>query len=135
MSILVTRKNSSALRRWSLGYLLAAFLVFLFGMLYERFSHNVYSAFMACAFAFPLAGGTLSCLLLNCFGKSVMPGKLPLNLYAFGISTLTTGSIVKGVLEIYGTTNQLVIVYWCVGAGLMVAAVALYIAAIAWRRL
>lgn len=134
MSTLVTKKDSATLRRWGLGYLLAALLVFLFGMGYERFSHGVYSAFMTCAFAFPLAGGALPCLLLNCLEKSVMPGKLPRDLYASGISTLTTGSIVAGVLEIYGTTNRLIVIYWFTGAGLVTIAAALYVAAIISRR-
>lgn len=30
-----------------------------FGEVYEHFSHNVYSAYMVFAFAFPLAGGAL----------------------------------------------------------------------------
>ena len=37
-------------------------------------------------------------------------------------TTITVGCIFKGVLEIYGTTNKLMIIYPAVVAGLMAAA-------------
>ena len=40
-------------------------------------------------------------------------------LYGSGIITLTIGSVMKGVLDIYGTTNGKIIVYPVAG-GLMV---------------
>lgn len=33
----------------------------------------------------------------------------------FGIAVWTMGCFVKGILEIYGTTNRLLSVYWIVG--------------------
>lgn len=43
------------------------------------------------------------------------PGRIARNLYRSGIATLTIGCIMQGVLEIYGTTNKLICVYWIVG--------------------
>ena len=48
------------------------------------------------------------------------PGRFALNAYNSGLAALTVGSIFKGVLDIYGTTNRLVYVYAAVG-GLLTA--------------
>lgn len=47
--------------------------------------------------------------------------------YHSGIATLTVGSIFKGVLEIYGTTNQLIVVYWIAGFGLLFIGILTYL--------
>ena len=47
------------------------------------------------------------------------PGSLELNAWGSGIAAMTAGSIFRGVLDIYGTTNKLVIVYPVVGTVLM----------------
>ena len=52
------------------------------------------------------------------------PVRLARNLYHSGILALTLGSILTGILEIYGTTNPLIAVYWFVGAGLIIAGIA-----------
>lgn len=92
------------------------------------FSHEVYSFSMVYAFLFPLVGGALP------FGIAVLkkPKKYPrissLRLYHFGLATLTVGSVVRGILEIYGTTNRLLMVYWVTGVALGTAGLMLYVA-------
>ena len=97
------------------AYLLAAVCCAAFGAIYECFSHGVYSCFMIGAFVFPLLLGAFPFRLLQKSGKP-FPGKLPGNLICAGVTTLTVGSIVQGILEIYGTTNPLVTGYWILGA-------------------
>ena len=111
----------------SLIYLLIAIFCALFGIIYEQFSHGVYSGYMIYAFAFPLIGGTLPFAALSLFAHGLLPGRLSRFLYNAGIAALTVGSIMKGVLEIYGTTNDLLIIYrfagfGFVGTGLMIYA-------------
>ena len=114
----------------ALVYLLAAIFCAVFGAVYELFSHGVYSGFMVYAFAFPLALGTLPFLLLNLalkgknsrFLLSLYSWRLPENLYHCGILTCTVGSLMTGVLDIYGTTNRLTVFYWFAGAVLILAA-------------
>lgn len=118
------------MRRLSRRYLIAAGAVLAFGLLYECFGHGVLSAFMLGAFLVPLAGGALPCFLLYRFGKLCMPGALPFRLWHFGLAALTVGCVIEGVLDIYGTTNQLIYVYWYVGGGLAALAVVLY--GLAW---
>lgn len=103
-------------------YLLVSLFCALFGAVYERFSHEVYSFYMIYAFVFPLAGGTLPFLAISLFRKRY-PGAVARNLYHSGIATLTVGSIVQGILDIYGTTNRLTGLYWIVGAILVISGI------------
>lgn len=96
------------------AYLTASAACALFGAVYELFGHGVYSLFMICAFAPPLLCGFVPFFLLGKAGKP-LPGGLAAELIHAGAAALTVGSIMQGVLEIYGTTNPLVTVYWIVG--------------------
>jgi len=50
------------------------------------------------------------------------------NLYHSGIAAITVGSLVQGVLDIYGTTNALINAYWWIGGILLSGGVTAYIA-------
>lgn len=99
------------LAKTSLVYLLIACFCALFGGVYEYFSHGVYSYPMLYAFAYPLLGGALPFLLLGLSRCKNEPAAPETTIYHCGIATLTLGSIISGVLEIYGTTNFLTICY------------------------
>ena len=109
----------------ALIYLLISLFCALFGAVYEMFSHEVYSFYMLYAFTFPLAGGTLPFLAMSLFRKRY-PKTIARNIYHSGIATLTVGSIIQGVLEIYGTTNHLTGLYWLVGVILLFAGIIFY---------
>lgn len=100
--------------RIAFRYLLAAILCALFGEVYELFSHGVYAYGMIYAFAFPLVCGVLPALLLLRKGIR-LPSGAALQLWHFGISALTVGSLFSGALEIYGTTSRLTAIYWLTG--------------------
>ena len=107
--------------------LVAALFLALFGAVYELFSHGVYSYFMIYAFAFPLALGALPLYLIGIL-HAVYPDRLSRSVYHAGIATLTAGSLVSGVLEIYGTGNPLTAVYWVAGILLVILGAVLYVA-------
>lgn len=109
------------------SYLLVSLFCVLFGFVYECFSHEVYSFYMIYAFIIPLIGGVLPFYGMALYGIRRVPKRLSINLYNSGIGTLTVGSIFKGVLEIYGTSNRLVIFYWLVGIGFVCVGVLLYL--------
>ena len=102
------------------AYLAAALGCALFGAVYECFSHGVCSPFMVCAFAFPLLLGALPFFLLRRAGRP-FPGPLAADLIHAGVAALTIGSILRGVLDIYGTTSPLLALYWILGAALSAA--------------
>lgn len=118
----------------ALIYLMIAIFCALFGAVYEHFSFGVYSYFMLYAFAFPLIGGALPSLLISLCDKAFTPWKLSEWLYHSSIATLTVGSIIRGVLDIYGTTNQLIQWYWYAGAALIAAAMLLCLIKILCKR-
>ena len=116
-------KNSA---RTAFAYLLVSLFCALFGAIYEYFSHEVYSFYMIYAFAFPLVGGTLPFFILNLSRKAKYPNSLSRNLYHSGIAAFTVGSIIRGVLDIYGTTNSLTSYYGIAGISLLIAGAAAY---------
>lgn len=120
----------AAMARTGFAYLLVTLFCAAFGAVYESLSHGVYSYFMLYAFAFPLCGGALPFTALSLGRGKRLPGFLPRQLYHFAIAALTVGSLMTGVLEIYGTTNDLLQVYWYAGALLLLAALAAYAAAL-----
>ena len=108
-------------------YLLISLFCVLFGGVYELYSHEIYSNYMIYAFLFPLMGGTLVFLSLLVF-RLRLPKRLSQNLYHAGIAALTVGCILEGVVEIYGTTNDLIRIYFIVGTALVAAGVIAYVA-------
>ena len=101
------------------AYLLATVGCAIFGAVYELFSHEVWSCFMICAFAFPLLLGAVPFFLMQMRGKP-FPGRAADFIHA-GVAALTVGSVLQGVLEIYGTSNPLTISCWLAGGTLTAA--------------
>lgn len=106
-------------------YLLISRFCILFGAVYEYFSHEVYSYFMLYAFVFPLVDGAFPFFAMT-FSSMLIPNRVSQNLYHSGIAALTTGFLFEGALEIYGTTNRLVSVYWILGILFVLAAILIY---------
>ena len=117
----------------ALRYLLISLFCVLFGAVYEVFSYEVYSFFMIYAFVFPLLLGVLPFLLIRLRGMR-SPNPVCRNLYHAGVATLTVGCIIAGVVEIYGTTNALILLYWMVGILLLLIPTVLYLTAKTYER-
>ena len=124
------RSRRQKLLLWDLY---ATLFCVLFGAVYEVFSHGVYSYGMIYAFVFPLVLGVLPLLLIG-MRRAPDPNRFSQNVYHAGIAALTVGSIVTGVLEIYGTTNPLTLVYWILGSLLTVLGAAAYLAVLFGKR-
>ena len=103
-------------------YLTVSIIIAVAAAVYGLFSHGVHSCYMTYAFMIPLLLGTLPHLtaaMKNASGKSGSDGKrfssakraAASDLQLALIATLTTGSLLKGALDIYGTTSRLLIVY------------------------
>lgn len=118
-------EKAAALRQ-ARGYGFVTVICAVFGGVYELFSHGIYSCYMIYAFGVPLV---LGCLLFLCIGMSKLPqpSRITLNLWNSGVAALTVGCLFKGVLEIYGTTNRLTLVYPIVGAFFLVSGALCYI--------
>ncbi|MBQ7460618.1 MAG: hypothetical protein IJS72_04535 [Oscillospiraceae bacterium] len=121
------KSSRRRLSRNLIVYVLATIFCALFGAVYERFSHGVYSYYMLYAFAIPLCLGVLP-LSLIIAGAGRVPSKAVRSFFDCGVATLTVGCIFKGVLYIFGTTNRLSIVYMLAGIPLLAIGIILYLA-------
>ena len=118
-------------------YLLASIVIAAAAAVYGLFSHGVYSYYMTYAFMIPLLGGALPHLISvmrradaaaegeEQAGAANIPAAKDMQL-AF-VATLTAGSLLKGVLDIYGTTNRLLIAYPVMAALILAAALTVLI--------
>ncbi len=107
-------------------YLGITVFVALFGAVYERFSHEVYSYCMLYAFAISLLLGVVVFFLLMKRGCAY-PNAMTAACYHGGIAALSLGSVVTGILEIYGTDNPLTRFYWILGSILCVFGILSYL--------
>lgn len=98
--------------------------VLIFGIIYEMFSHGVISYYMIFAFLIPLINFLINIIFIS---SKIKINKLSKNLFSMSICTFTFLSILKGVLDIYGTTNNLIFVYLIVGLILLVTSIFLFI--------
>lgn len=119
------RKRSRRALKSAGRYLLASAACMVIGVTYEYFSHDVWSVYMLFAFAVPLLAGALPSFTAWLL-KLPEPAPSAEAVYACGIITLTAGSFLQGVLEIYGTTNPLIAVFPAAGALLAAAGIVTY---------
>lgn len=105
-------------------YGIAAFICMVFGLIYERFSFGVYSPFMLGAFVIPLLLGVLPGLIALKRRGPIWASEAGLSFWRAGVMTLTAGSVVRGVLDIYGTESALLAAYPVLGAALLALSIA-----------
>lgn len=105
----------------------AAVFLLVFALIYEHFSHGVVSGYMLGAWLIPLARSIpylyierlyrqhlAECDEQRCAAAS--------GLWQLGIFTLSQGFVMKGIIEIYGTTNRWTAVYVPAAALLFITA-------------
>ena len=81
-------------------FIIITLVTLAFSRIYNIFSHDVHSLYMTYAFIIPLLLGILPNL------------KIKTNkVYNASVITLTIYSLMRGFLEIYGTTNNLISIY------------------------
>ena len=106
-------------------YLIFSSLCLVFACIYEMFSHQVYSMFMIFSFLIPLIMGVVVYALL--VKKHFLVNNISNSLYKMSLYTVTFGSIMKGVLDIYGTTNNKLLIYLIAGLILFVVSAVLQV--------
>ena len=108
-------------------YIIITLICILFAMIYESFSHGVISNFMIYSFSIPLVFGVVVSYVLCYLKITKTPTEIENKTYNAAIATFTIGSIIEGVLQIYGTTNSKVYVYLVVGIMLLVFSIGSYL--------
>lgn len=107
-------------------YLIASILLAIAGAVYEKASHGVYSYYMIYAFMIPLV---LGCLphIFDRRGIFETAGPAAEGLLAAAVTTLSVGSVVKGALDIYGTSNSMIVLYPVAGILAIAATLAVFV--------
>lgn len=106
------------------GYIALTAAAGLFSVIYELYSHGVYSDFMVYLFVIPLILGVLPEAIALIYPRWVTPDGWHRLLRDFAVATLSIGSILQGVVEIYGTTSTWTVYYFVVGAAMLLASIA-----------
>jgi|GEM_PF-3615546 len=119
----IKRRNQNILLSMALHYALAAAGAGVFSYIYESFSHGVYSIFMTHLFLIPLLCGAVPSFLLALSRKVYVDPTARL-LWSALVLTLALGSATQGVVEIYGTTTDYIVMYPVFAAILLVILVA-----------
>lgn len=109
--------------RTFLVYLGIALFCVLFDIIYEQFSYGEYSDAMRMMFFFPLIGGTLPFLIMYLTKVEIAVCRVAYNLWNSGISVLTCGCLIKGIIEISGRTTDYDIIYWILGGLMLLASI------------
>lgn len=104
----------------TIKYLLFTLFIITFSLIYEIFSFGVYSIFMILAFTMPLLGLIINFII---YKFKIKYNVKSLKLLDLSIITLTIGSILQGVLDIYGTTNYLIYFYLVIGILLLILSI------------
>lgn len=108
-------------------YLLITLFCGLFSFVYELFSHGVYSPYMVCLFVIPLLLGVLPHLVPG-FARANSPTAQWQRLtQSIAVATLTIGSALQGIVEIYGTTSDYIVYYAYAGFGLLILSAGLWL--------
>ena len=123
-----SEKISKNVMRTLFIYVGVTLFIGLFSTIYEINSHNVYSASMVFAFRYPLVLGVGMYLAMRFLPTDKVPGMVPATIYHFGVAMATVRSIFIGVLEIYGTTNRIMVaIYTVIALIFLIVGVGLYL--------
>lgn len=127
-TLFISEKNKkTSLIRFLVWCGITAFIA-LFGFVYEQFSHGVNSNYMWFAWIRPLIAGACIYAFLCFVPIKSVPGVLTESCYNLGVALFTMHSIIKGVLEIYGKTNdRMVLAYLILFLVFMISGVVLYV--------
>ena len=119
--------NKQILQKRLVKYLAILGFLAVFSAIYEAFSHQVYSAPMIFLFAIPLVLGALPTVLSIKIPKLHIKNPWQNLTHIFAVATLTVGSVLAGVFEIYGSSNAFIIWYFMVGGVMLAASFAMWL--------
>ena len=124
----ILAKNKKALFKSLILYICITVFIAIFGFVYEQFSHNVHTLYMYLAWLWVLGFGVIPYLLLYLLPIKIMPGFITECIYNLGVAFLTARSIYCGVIIIYGTTGeQMIMVYSILASICLIAGSLLFV--------
>ncbi len=116
MSTSVTKKRFSRLGKTATVYLILSIFLFIFSRVYVSLSYGEVSIFMNTLSLVPLIGGGL---LVGLLYLQPTLSRLSFNLWNSGVAVLTTGFLLRGIINLSGRSTTLDWPYWVIGAGFL----------------
>jgi Protein of unknown function (DUF2871). len=117
------------LNKTIMNYVILAIAAFAFNNIYSLFGHGVTSSWMSNMYLYLLGLGALVFLLIKLFIPNIIQCKgyrLFYNIYNSGVAVLINGMLLKGILDIAGSTSYIVPWFLYVGCGLIVLAAIIF---------
>lgn len=96
--------------------------------IYEHFSHQVYSVYMVGLCLIPFVLGVIPNLLILHFSSLRKSNPWQKLIHAFAVATLTVGSALQGIIDIYGTMSPIIGYFFIAGGVLLLASFGLFVA-------
>ncbi len=121
MSTSESRNNAIICKR----YLVAAIVCAVFATVYEIFARGVISFWMIGMPLFPLVLGVLPSFVLH--KKGVQAPDWAVQTWNCGVITLTVGSLLNGIFEIFGTYLDQFLVFMVCGIALLICGLTIFI--------
>ena len=97
-------------------YLILSIFLFIFSRVYVSLSYGEVSIFMNTLSLVPLIGGGL---LVGLLYLQPTLSRLSFNLWNSGVAVLTTGFLLRGIINLSGRSTTLDWPYWVIGAGFL----------------
>ena len=107
------------------AYLIAVAFCSVFSVIYEAFAKGIISVWMLGMPLFPLLLGAVPALIIE--RRKVAISDWALQLWNCGVITLTVGSMMNGIFEIFGTYFDMFNIFAISGGVLLVLSVAVHI--------
>ena len=105
-------------------YFFTTIFTIVFDRIYALFSHGVSSLSMNLMFLYPLLGGVVVYYILGYLLKNKKNSMIiSFNLYNSGIAILTVGSLLRGIMDIAGTSSQYIKYYFIIGVLVIITSV------------
>ncbi len=99
----------------------------LFSLIYRHFSHGVDSLYMTYLCVWPFALGAVPGLIFWLTDLLWEPGAYTLCFYNAGIASVTMSSLLRGIMEIAGTSSRHQVILMWIGAVLLIMGVVCYL--------
>ena len=97
-------------------YLILSIFLFIFSRVYVSLSYGEVSIFMNTLSLVPLIGGGL---LVGLLYLQPTLSRISFNLWNSGVAVLTTGFLLRGIINLSGRSTTLDWPYWLIGAGFL----------------
>ena len=95
-------------------YIIVSVICLIFSFIYEHYSHGVVSIFMLYAFSIPLSAGIIRLIFNKWLNNTI---------FRASWITLLVYSYMRGVIEIYGTTNMYLPIFLYTSIGLLLLSI------------